>query len=249
MSESFLRVVGVSALHPGTSVEALRDVTFSMDRGEVVALLGSSGAGKSSLLRALSGLLPVAGGRIVLDGRDITTQPAHLREVGLMFQDHALFPHLSVVDNVAFGLKMAGEPRAHRRALASEMLDLVGLSGFESRRVASLSGGEKQRVALARTLAPSPRLVLLDEPFGSLDRVLRDQLVSELGALNSRLGSTVIVVTHDRSEALALGDRLGVIEDGALLQLGTPQQVQNEPASDHVSRLLGLGGAPPVDHT
>lgn len=241
MTTPFLLLNHVSARHPGTTVDALHDLNFSLKKGEVLSILGSSGSGKTTLLRVIAGLMPTYAGQLVLDGEDITNRPVHRREVGLMFQDHALFPHLSVADNVAFGLKMSGVPKSQRRTRASELLELVGLPGFGSRQVSSLSGGEKQRVALARTLAPSPRLLLLDEPLGSLDRVLRDQLLPELTSLINSLGLTVLFVTHDRFEAVAIADRLAIMEKGELLQIGTAEDLRDSPISEHVSQLLGLG--------
>jgi thiamine transport system ATP-binding protein len=241
MATPFLVMNQVCARQPGTSLDAIRNVDLSLEKCEVVSILGSSGAGKTSLLRVIAGLIPTHAGKIILDGEDITKRPVHRRGVGMMFQDHALFPHLSVIDNVAFGLKMSGVPRSQRRERANDLLELVGLPGFGSRQVASLSGGEKQRVALARTLAPSPQLLLLDEPLGSLDRVLRDSLLPELAALISDLRLTVLFVTHDRSEAMAISDRVAVMEKGELLQIGTAEQLQHSPISEYVSRLLGHG--------
>lgn len=240
MQETFFVVDCVSAHHPGSDIDALRDVSFALQKGEVLSILGSSGAGKTSLLRTIVGLLPTYSGAIRLDGDDITSRPVHQRGVGLMFQDHALFPHLSVGENVSFGLKIAGVSRSERRVRAEEFLDLVDLSGFETRAVSSLSGGEKQRVALARTLAPSPQLLLLDEPLGSLDRVLREQLLPELASLINQLDLTVLFVTHDRTEATAIGDRIAVMDNASLLQIGTAAELQQAPVTDHVSQMLGL---------
>lgn len=240
MSADRLAVDHVVARHQGSTIEVLHDVSFSVGVSDVLAVLGSSGSGKTSLLRAIAGLLPVQSGRVLLDGEDITDMPTHRRGIGLMFQDHALFPHLSVADNVAFGLRMAKIPSIERTRRVGEVLALVGLDGFDRREVASLSGGERQRVALARTLAPSPRVLLLDEPMGSLDRVLRDRLLPELGDLIGRLGLTVLYVTHDRSEAFALADRIAVMDAGHVVQLATPAELESAPVSEHVARLLGL---------
>jgi thiamine transport system ATP-binding protein len=171
---------------------------------------------------------------------DITDMPTHRRGMGLMFQDYALFPHLSVGDNIAFGLRMAKVPAAERAERVGELMELVGLRGFAARDVNSLSGGERQRVALARTLAPSPRVLMLDEPMGSLDRVLRDRLLPELSELIKRFGLTALYVTHDRDEAFALADRVGVMDDGRLVQIDSPGSLMAAPASDQVARLLGL---------
>ena len=239
MDSAFLSIDHVSVRHSNSTAESLCDVSFDMAAGEVIGVLGSSGSGKTTLLRAISGLQAVSTGNVVLDGVDITKTPTHLRGIGLMFQEHALFPHLDVADNVGFGLRMAKIPKPDREDRVAEVLDLVGLIGFGSRDVASLSGGERQRVALARTIAPAPQLLLLDEPMGSLDRVLRDRLVSELGDLINRLGLTVVYVTHDRSEAFELADRIAVLDQGKLVQLDTPEILDAQPASAHVSQLLG----------
>jgi thiamine transport system ATP-binding protein len=239
MDSAFLSIDHVSVRHSNSTAESLCDVSFDVAAGEVIAVLGSSGSGKTTLLRAISGLQAVSTGNVVLDGVDITKTPTHLRGIGLMFQEHALFPHLDVADNVGFGLRMAKIPKPDREDRVAEVLDLVGLIGFGSRDVASLSGGERQRVALARTIAPAPQLLLLDEPMGSLDRVLRDRLVSELGDLINRLGLTVVYVTHDRSEAFELADRIAVLDQGKLVQLDTPEILDAQPASAHVSQLLG----------
>lgn len=220
-------------------VRAVKDVDLDLGAGETVALLGPSGCGKSSLLRAVAGLEPLAAGTLMLDGEPIDEQPPEVRPFGLMFQDHALFPHRNVGQNVEFGLRMSGVDGDARSARVAELLDLVGLGGFERRTVATLSGGEAQRVALARALAPAPRVLLLDEPLGSLDRHLRDRLVAELPAVLEAAGTAAIHVTHDHDEAFALGDRVGVMADGRLHQIGAPPQVWAAPRSLVVARVLG----------
>lgn len=192
----------------------LDGVGLHLDDGDVVALLGPSGSGKSTLLRVIAGLIPPDSGTVSIDGADVTTTPTHRRSVGMVFQDEQLFPHLSVIANVAFGLKMAGMATARRLARASELLDLVGLSGFEQRDVSELSGGESKRVALARSLAPEPRVLLLDEPLTGLDRELHDHLAVEVARILREVGTTAVWVTHDRGEATAIADR--VVELGSL---------------------------------
>jgi thiamine transport system ATP-binding protein len=219
---------------------ALDAVDLTLAAGEVLVMLGPSGSGKSTLLRAVAGLQPLDAGRIALDGVDMAGVPPHRRGVGLMFQDHALFPHLDVGANVAFGLRMQGQPRDAIGARVGELLDLVGLPGTEPRAIHTLSGGEQQRVALARSLAPEPRLLLLDEPLGALDRPLRERLVVELRDLFGRLGLTVLAVTHDQTEAFALAERLVVVAGGQVLQTGAPADVWAAPASAQVARLLGF---------
>ncbi|MES9521613.1 ABC transporter ATP-binding protein [Streptomyces capoamus] len=207
---------------------------------EVVCVLGPSGSGKSTLLRVVAGLQPLDSGRVSLDGRDQAGVPAHRRGVGLMFQDHQLFPQRDVGANVAFGLRMHGVSKGGRDAEVAQLLELVGLPGAARRAVASLSGGEQQRVALARALAPRPRLLMLDEPLGQLDRSLRERLVVELRELFSRLGTTVLAVTHDQGEAFALADRVVVMRDGRIAQTGTPLEVWQRPADAFVARFLGF---------
>ncbi|MGW3096489.1 ABC transporter ATP-binding protein [Streptomyces sp. NPDC001102] len=207
---------------------------------EVVCVLGPSGSGKSTLLRVVAGLQELGAGRVLLDGRDQSGVPAHRRGVGLMFQDHQLFPQRDVGGNVAFGLRMHGASKAEQSARVRELLELVGLPGAAGRAVASLSGGEQQRVALARALAPRPRLLMLDEPLGQLDRSLRERLVVELRELFGRLGTTVLAVTHDQGEAFALADRVVVMRDGRIAQSGTPLEVWQRPADEFVARFLGF---------
>jgi len=218
---------------------ALDAVDLTVADGEVVAVLGPSGSGKSTLLRAIAGLVVPSAGRIVHDGRDLAGIPPHARGFGLMFQDQALFPHLDVLGNVAFGLRMRGDTRGEATARARDVLGTVGLSGAEHRRVAELSGGEQQRVALARALAPEPGVLMLDEPLGSLDRALREGLTQELATLFARIGISALVVTHDQDEAFALADRIAVIDDGRLVQVGTPGEVWRRPASRFVAEFLG----------
>ncbi|MFF3908545.1 ABC transporter ATP-binding protein [Streptomyces sp. NPDC001848] len=233
-----LRLHGATVRFDGRA--ALDRVDLEVAEHEIVCVLGPSGSGKSTLLRTVAGLQPLDAGRVFLDGRDLDGVPAHRRGVGLMFQDHQLFPQRDVGGNVAFGLRMRGAPRAERESRVGELLDLVGLPGAERRAVAELSGGEQQRVALARALAPRPRLLMLDEPLGQLDRSLRERLVVELRGLFGRLGTTVLAVTHDQGEAFALADRVVVMRDGRVAQSGTPLEVWQRPANEFVARFLGF---------
>ncbi|MET7859617.1 ABC transporter ATP-binding protein [Streptomyces sp. NPDC005318] len=219
---------------------ALDAVDLQVADHEIVCVLGPSGSGKSTLLRVVAGLHPPDGGRVLLDGVDQSGVPVHRRGLGLMFQDHQLFPHRDVGANVAFGLRMHGVSRGGQDGRVTELLDLVGLPGAERRAVAALSGGEQQRVALARALAPRPKLLMLDEPLGQLDRSLRERLVVELRTLFTRLGTTVLAVTHDQGEAFALADRVVVMRDGRIAQVGTPLEVWQRPASAFVARFLGF---------
>ena len=219
---------------------ALSGATLGVAAGETLALLGPSGCGKSTLLRAIAGLQRLDGGRVLLDGGDLAGVSPHRRGIGLMFQEHALFPHRDVAGNVGFGLRMTGVPRLERARRVAELLGLVGLVGLGERSVETLSGGEQQRVALARALAPDPRVLLLDEPLGSLDRPLRDRLLAELAELFARLEQTVLYVTHDVTEAFALGDRVAVMRAGRIEQAATPDELWSRPANAWVARFLGL---------
>ncbi|WP_067274625.1 ABC transporter ATP-binding protein [Streptomyces jeddahensis] len=219
---------------------ALDSVDLDVAEHEIVCVLGPSGSGKSTLLRVIAGLQDLDAGRVFLDGRDQQGVAAHRRGVGLMFQDHQLFPQRDVGGNVAFGPRMHGASRAEQDVRVEELLELVGLPGAARRTVAALSGGEQQRVALARALAPRPRLLMLDEPLGQLDRSLRERLVVELRELFTELGTTVLAVTHDQGEAFALADRVVVMRDGRIAQSGTPLEVWQHPVDEFVARFLGF---------
>jgi ABC-type Fe3+/spermidine/putrescine transport system ATPase subunit len=233
-----LKLDAVSFAFGGPSV--LSDVTFGVAPGRFFSLLGSSGSGKTTVLRLIGGYLTPTEGHIRINGPDVTGWPPERRDVGMVFQNYALFPHLSARENVAFGLEMRKVPRVERARRVEAMLDHVGLSAAErDRRPSRLSGGQQQRVALARALAIEPALLLLDEPFANLDRELREQLRGELRELQRRTGVTTILVTHDREEALQLADSVGVLAAGRLLQVGDPQTVYQRPCCPLVARLLG----------
>ena len=212
----------------------LRDVDLTVGDGEIVGILGPSGSGKSTLLRAIAGIVDITSGHISWDGEEMVDVPTHERDFGLMFQGFALFPHLSVSENVGFGLAAGAADAGVGEALA-----WVGMEDFAGRSVEDLSGGEKQRVALARTLAPRPRLVMLDEPLGSLDRHLRERLVEETRELLLERGATAIVVTHDREEAEAICDRLALMRGGSIVQTGTTAEMLADPVEEWVVQFLG----------
>ncbi len=218
----------------------LRGVSLEIARGEIACLLGPSGSGKSTLLRIIAGLEQAESGDVTFENQNLRGVPTHLRGIGLMFQDLALFPHRSVFDNVAFGLRMQSVPRAEIAARVRAMLKLVGLENFGARNVHQLSGGEQQRVALARALAPRPRLLMFDEPLGALDRILREQLQSQVRGILKQIGMTALYVTHDQGEAFAVADRVLIIHDGVIAQSGTPQELYEHPASEFVAQFLGL---------
>ncbi len=233
-----LKVEGAT-VHFGDHV-ALAAADLDAARGEVITVVGPSGSGKSTLLRAIAGLQPLQKGRVLVDGHDLSGAPPHQRRVGLMFQDHALFPHKDVKGNIAFGLRMQRLARAEVSERVGELLELVDLAGFGDRRIQTLSGGEQQRVALARALAPRPEVLLLDEPLGALDRTLRDRLVFDLRRLFTALDLTVVAVTHDQAEAYALADRIAVMDGGTVLQMGSPAEIWERPKSGRVAALLGF---------
>lgn len=218
----------------------LTEIDLSVMPGEIVCLLGPSGCGKTTLLRIVAGLESADQGAIALDGRDLNQIPVHQRNFGLMFQEYALFPHRTVGENIAFGLRMAGQSPRQIEQRVAEMLALVNLPGYARRSIFELSGGERQRVALARSLAPSPRLLMLDEPLGSLDRALRETLMNELRTILKQVGVTALYVTHDQQEAFAVADRIVVMRQGRIEQIGTPQQVYRHPANAAVARFLGF---------
>jgi len=236
-SDPLLEVDGLSAAWEGRPV--LEGVSFSVAEGELAVLLGPNGSGKTTLLRCLAGLEPLSGGRARLDGRDLSGIPPHRRGIALMFQDPALFPHRTVFENIAYAPLLRRRPREEVDADVDRLVALLGLGGLEDRRPASLSGGERQKVALARTLAARPRVILLDEPFASIDVEVKAELRAEFRRVLQRLGTTAVHVTHDREEGFFLGDHVGLLFDGRLESWGTPAEVYEHPPGPRAAGFLG----------
>ncbi|HET6897330.1 MAG TPA: ABC transporter ATP-binding protein, partial [Vicinamibacteria bacterium] len=229
------------------AVAAVRDVSLEVAAGEFLTLLGPSGCGKTTLLRMIAGLESPDRGRLLLDGRDVTDDPPHRRPVNTVFQHYALFPHRTVAGNVAFGLEMAGRPRAEIAPLVERALEMVRLGGLDERRVDQLSGGQRQRVALARAVVLEPAVLLLDEPMSALDRKLREEMRAEVKSLHRRLGTTFVFVTHDQEEALALSDRVAVMNDGVIEQMGSPAELYDVPRTRFVAEFLAVRNILPVE--
>jgi spermidine/putrescine transport system ATP-binding protein len=223
----------------GKDIDALRSVSVSIGDSEFFTLLGPSGCGKTTLLRLIAGFEAPTAGQIKLDGKDVAALPPQKRPVNTVFQSYALFPHMNVAGNVAFGLEMLGVPKAEIGRRVRDALDMVKLSDFGSRMPAQLSGGQQQRVALARALAPKPRVLLLDEPLSALDLKLRKQMQSELKRLQGETGIAFVLVTHDQEEALAMSDRIALMRDGNILQVGGPRDIYDNPATTFVADFIG----------
>ncbi|NQS90965.1 MAG: ABC transporter ATP-binding protein [Chloroflexi bacterium] len=218
----------------------LQGISFQQGKGEILALLGPSGSGKTTLLEIIAGLDNPDQGDCLWNGKSLLGIPPHLRSFGLMFQEYVLFPHKNVGENIAFGLKMARKDKDFTSSRVKVVLDLVGLSGFEERDINTLSGGEQQRIALARSLAPEPRLVMLDEPLGALDRNIRERLVRELRQILKKARQTALYVTHDQEEAFNIADRIVILGAGKAAQIGTPQEIYYQPNSVYIAQFLGM---------
>ncbi len=239
MSDTSFLTLDKLSLAYGKSI-AVKDLDLEIRKGELLALLGPSGCGKTTTMRSIAGLMTPVGGRISLDGADITRVAANKRAVGLVFQSYALFPHLTVFENVAFGLKLKGMTGKELEAKVAAGLKSVGLSAFASRKTPELSGGQQQRVALARSMVMEPKVLLLDEPLSNLDARLRLEMRTELQRVQKESGVTMIFVTHDQVEALALADRIVVMKNGAIEQIGTPEEIYNHPVSSFVADFVGF---------
>ncbi|MGE0240301.1 MAG: ABC transporter ATP-binding protein [Parvibaculaceae bacterium] len=234
-----LEVRALAKMYGGLKI--LRDVSFFVEPGEFVTLLGPSGSGKTTTLKIIAGLERPSSGQVVVSGRDITRLPARERNLGLVFQQYALFPHMTVGENIGYPLMIRRRPKAVREARVDSLLEVASLTGLKQRRPGELSGGQQQRVALMRALAHEPPVVLLDEPLGALDRNLREQMQTELKRIQSKFGVTMIYVTHDQDEALSLSDRIVVMANGRIEQIGTPQEIYAEPRTAFVARFIGTG--------
>jgi len=237
MTADFLSVSSLTKTYGSNTV--VKAVDFAFARGEFISLLGPSGCGKTTILRMIAGFETPSAGTITIDGQDITTLKPNQRQLGMVFQAYALFPNLNVGDNIGFGLKIAGVPREERRARVAEMLELIGLPGYEQRYPYEMSGGQQQRVALARAIAPRPRMLLLDEPLSALDAKIRVSLREEIRAIQLDLGITTVFVTHDQEEALSISDRVVVMNAGRIEQLGAPHDIYNKPATRFVATFVG----------
>lgn len=229
------------------TTRAVDAASLRVGDGTVVALMGPSGSGKTTLLRAVAGLEHLDGGDIRWDGESVVSVPVHRRRFGVMFQDLALFPHRSVAENIAFGLRMQGWRGPAIDDRVAELLALTGLEGMGPRSVGTLSGGQQQRVALARTLAPRPRLLLLDEPLGSLDRALSEQVLDEMRAIFEQLESTVVYITHDRHEAFTIADEIAVMRDGNIVRSGTPESLWRDPQTEFLASFMGMANVLPAE--
>lgn len=233
-----LEFENVTYHYPGTN-QGLNDLTLAVHTGELVAVIGPSGSGKSTLLKLVSGLTTGHSGGIKLDGQEQANTPVHMRNIGMVFQNYALFPHLNVLDNISYGLKLRKVAKDARDAKAKALLDAVGMSAFADRGISQLSGGQQQRVALARALAIDPKALLLDEPLAALDASIRGQLRDQIREIQKRFNATTLLVTHDQEEALAMADRVAVLKDGHLLQLATPKDIYERPISTAVAQFVG----------
>ncbi|WP_113340592.1 ABC transporter ATP-binding protein [Rhizobium cremeum] len=241
MADHHVIIENLVKTYPGAQKPSVDHVSFSLPRGEMLALLGPSGCGKTTILRMIAGLIAPTSGTIRLDGRDVSSIPVYKRNMGMVFQAYALFPHMTVAENISFGLEMRKVGRAEREERVRKALDLVKLAGLGERKVSQLSGGQQQRAAIARSLVIEPELLLLDEPLSNLDAKLRDEMRDEIRDIQARTGVTSIFVTHDQDEALSMADRLAVMSAGKLEQIGTPLDIFDRPQTEFVASFIGGG--------
>ena len=237
MSNSFLEIIDVTKRFG--DILALDRVNLKIEKSEIFSLLGSSGCGKSTLLRIIAGFEKPDQGKILLEGNDITNLPPYIRPLNIMFQNYALFPHLNVTNNIKFGLKEESFSKQEINNRVNEILNLLELNGLEERKVNEISGGQQQRVALARCLVKKPKLLLLDEPLAALDKQLRIQTQFELVNLQNKLGITFIIVTHDQEEAISLSDRMAIMQNGEILQVGNPVEIYEKPKNTYIANFIG----------
>ena len=239
MSDAYLQLTDIVKRYPGTDRPSVNELSLGVERGEFISLLGPSGCGKTTALRLIAGLIEPSSGRIDLDGKELTHTPVHQRGMGLVFQNYALFPHLDVEENIAFGLNMRKISKSDVKRRVGEVLDLVQLGHLNKRRIKQLSGGQQQRVALARALVVEPKVLLLDEPLSNLDAKLRDTMRDEIRSIQQKIGITTVFVTHDQDEALATSDRIAVMSEGNIEQVGTPEEIYEHPANPFVANFIG----------
>ncbi|MGO3833589.1 MAG: ABC transporter ATP-binding protein [Microbacteriaceae bacterium] len=243
---TYLSIQNLQKTYPKTTAPAVDDVNLDVKRGDLVALLGPSGCGKTTTLRMVAGLLEPSSGKILVNGKDVVSIPVHKRGMGMVFQSYALFPHLTIAENVAFGLQMKKIPRAKIDGLVTEALEMVQLSHLKGRKPAELSGGQQQRVSLARALAIEPTLLLLDEPLSNLDAKLREAMRQEIRAIQQNSGTTTLFVTHDQDEALDMADKIAILNDGVIEQYDSPAEVYEHPATKFVANFVGKANFIPV---
>lgn len=237
--DAYLSIRNLNKVYPKTTSPAVDDINLDVEKGKLIALLGPSGCGKTTTLRMVAGLLEPTSGKIVVDGKDVVSTPVHKRGMGMVFQSYALFPHMTVAENVAFGLQMQKKPKSEIRELVGEALDMVQLRHLSERKPAELSGGQQQRVALARALVIKPKLLLLDEPLSNLDAKLREAMRHEIKEIQRRSGTTTLFVTHDQDEALDMADKIAILNNGLIEQYDVPQRIYDHPTSRFVANFVG----------
>lgn len=238
-TDAKLSLVDLTKQYQPNTPPAVERLNMQVEDGHLVALLGPSGCGKTTTLRMVAGLMAPTSGQIIVDGKDITTAPVHKRQMGMVFQSYALFPHMDVATNVAFGLRMRKVPKAERARLVADALDMVQLGHLAKRQVHALSGGQQQRIALARALVVEPKLLLLDEPLSNLDAKMRETMRAEIRSIQQRTGATTLFVTHDQNEALDMADRIALMHGGLIQQFGTPGEIYERPATQFVAHFIG----------
>ncbi len=239
MADNIIELRHISKVYSDNGFKAVDDFNLEVKRGEFVTFLGPSGCGKTTTLRMIAGFEMPTSGEILLNGEDISQLPANKRPINTVFQRYALFPHMNIYDNIAFGLKLKKLPKEEIRKKVKRVLDIVDLEGFENRKISTLSGGQQQRIAIARALVNEPEILMLDEPLGALDLKMRQEMQIELKHMHDELGITFIYVTHDQEEALTMSDKIVVLSEGRIQQIGTPEDIYNEPQNAFVADFIG----------